>query len=283
MFLGSVVYDKRRSLNLTQGDLANGICNQNTISKMEKHNMTPQIEVLIKVCRRLDLSLNDVFSDFSADNKQEQIFVLDSIEADVLLHATSDISEKLTLVENNLNSKDMAQFYFIEGLLNFWQDNMERSAFNIDKTFQYTKLDNDNIYTLMSNLVKAMIFLKQKHADMAIYYCKVISDVIVENLNVANAQDIEILFLCKTLGMIYAELNETDAAIEISKRGIEYANEKHLSYFIDELNYNIALALKQKGDDNQEFQKYQKIAYYSAISLNHESFQKKVEKELLNK
>lgn len=283
MFLGSVIYDKRRSLNLTQGDVANGICNQNTISKMEKHNMTPQIEVLIKVCRRLDLSLNDVFSDFSADNKQEQIFVLDSIEADVLLHATSDISEKLTLVENNLNSKDMAQFYFIEGLLNFWQGNMERSAFNLDKTFQYTKLDNDNIYTLMSNLVKAMIFLKQKHADMAIYYCKVISDVIVENLNIANAQDIEIMFLCKTLGMIYTELNETDAAIEISKRGIAYANEKHLSYFIDELNYNIALALKQKGDNDQEFQKYQKIAYYSAISLNHESFQKKIEKELLNK
>ncbi|QFR70031.1 helix-turn-helix domain-containing protein [Companilactobacillus paralimentarius] len=75
MFLGSVIYDKRRSLNLTQSDLANGLCNQNTISKMEKHNMTPQMDVLIKICQRLDLSLNDVFSEFSSDSKPEQTFI----------------------------------------------------------------------------------------------------------------------------------------------------------------------------------------------------------------
>ncbi|WP_054643912.1 helix-turn-helix domain-containing protein [Companilactobacillus kimchii] len=73
MFLGSVIYDKRRSLNLTQSDLASGLCNQNTISKMEKHNMTPQMDVLIKICQRLDLSLNDVFSEFSSDSKPEQL------------------------------------------------------------------------------------------------------------------------------------------------------------------------------------------------------------------
>lgn len=283
MFLGSVIYDKRRSLNLTQGDLANGVCNQNTISKMEKHNMTPQIEVLIKICQRLDLSLNDVFSDFSSDFKQERIFVLDSIEQSVLLNDILESFDKLAIVKDNLNSKDMAQFYFIEGLLNFWQGSLEVSSFNLDKVVQETKLDDDNIYTLLSQLVKAMIFLTQGYADMSEYYCTTISKALKENLNIANAQGIEILFLCKTLGMIYTELNETDAAIEISKRGIAYANEKHLSYFIDELNYNIALALKQKGDNDQEFQKYQKIAYYSAISLNHESFQKKIEKELLNK
>lgn len=283
MFLGSVIYDKRRSLNLTQNDLANGVCNQNTISKMEKHNMTPQIDVLIKICHRLDLSLNDVFSDFSSDSKQEQIFVLDLIEKNVLLNNLSEIDAKLSLVKADINSKDMAQFSFIEGILRFWQDDLERSSFELDKVIKETKVDNDNIYTLMAYLVKSMIYLKQNHPDMSAYYCQTIADSLQENLNIANAQGIEILFLCKTLGTIYTELNETDAAIEISKRGIEYANEKHLSYFIDELNYNIALALKQKGDNDKEFQKYQKIAYYSAISLNHESFQKKVEKELLNK
>ncbi|GEO63867.1 helix-turn-helix domain-containing protein [Companilactobacillus nantensis] len=283
MFLGSVIYDKRRSLNLTQNDLANGVCNQNTISKMEKHNMTPQIDVLIKICHRLDLSLNDVFSDFSSDSKQEQIFVLDSIEENVLLNDISEIDTKLSLVKDDINSKDMAQFSFIEGVLQFWQSNLERSSFELDKVVKETKSDNDNIYTLMAYLIKAMIYLKQNHPDMAAYYCKTIADSLQENLNIANAQGIEILFICKSLGKIYADLNQIDLAIEISKRGIKYANEKHLSYFIDELNYNIALALKPKGTDNQEFQKYQKIAYYSAISLNHESFQKKIEKELLNK
>jgi len=149
MFLGSVIYDKRRSLNLTQGELANDICNQNTISKIEKHDMTPHIDVLIKICNRLDLSLNDIFSDFSGDTKKEKAFVLDAIEEEVLLNNISETAEKLSLVEANLNSKDMAQFYFIEGLLNFWQGNLERSSFNLDKVLQKTKLDNYNIYTLL--------------------------------------------------------------------------------------------------------------------------------------
>jgi len=279
MFLGSVVYDKRRSLNLTQGDLADGVCNQNTISKMEKHNMTPQIEVLVKLCQRLNLTLNDVFSDFSGDTKIEQTFVLDDIEDSILLKDIAEIDAKLSLVEEDIGSKDKIQFDFINGLLEFWKSDLERSSFELDKVLQETKSDNDNIYTLMSYLVKGMICLEQKHLDMAAYYCKTISDALQENLNIANAQVIEILFLCKSLGKMYAEINQPDFAIDVSKRGIEYANEKHSSYFIDELNYNIALAFKEQSNQGTEYEKYKNIAYYSAISLNHPDFQKLVEKD----
>ncbi|ALB29365.1 helix-turn-helix domain-containing protein [Companilactobacillus heilongjiangensis] len=279
MFLGSVIYDKRRSLNLTQGELANDICNQNTISKIEKHDMTPHIDVLIKICNRLDLSLNDIFSDFSGDTKKEKAFVLDAIEEEVLLNNISETAEKLSLVEANLNSKDMAQFYFIEGLLNFWQGNLERSSFNLDKVLQKTKLDNYNIYTLLSYLVKAMIYLEQKHGDMAAYYAKTISDELSENLNVENSRGIEILFLCKTLGAIYINLNENDLAIETSKRGVEYANSKHLSYFIDDLNYNIALAIKESNGTDKEFEKYKNIAYYTAVSQENSKLQLRIEND----
>lgn len=279
MFLGSVVYDKRRSLNLTQGDLADGVCNQNTISKMEKHNMTPQIEVLVKLCQRLNLTLDDVFSDFSGDAKIEQTFVLDDIEESILLKDITEIDAKLSLVEDDVGPKDKIQFSFINGLLDFWKSDLERSSFELDKVLQETKSDNDNIYTLMSYLVKGMICLEQKHLDMAAYYCKTISDALQENLNIANARVIEILFLCKSLGKMYAEINQPDFAIEVSKRGIEYANEKHSSYFIDELNYNIALAFKEQSNQGAEYEKYKNIAYYSAISLNHPDFQKLVEKD----
>lgn len=273
MFLGSVIYDKRRSLNLTQNDLADGLCNQNTISKMEKHNMTPQIDVLIKICQRLDLSLNDVFSDFSSDVKLEQTFILDEIEEDVLLNNLHEVEEKLALVKNSINAKDMAQYDFIQAVLAFQNQEYEMSSFNLDKVIRETKADNDNIYTLTSYLFKGMIYSKQEHLDMAAYYFRIVSDSLSENLNVANATGIEIIYLCKVLGKSYLDIDDKKAAIAISQRGIEYANSNHQSYFVDELNYNIALASQ---NNSKKMERYKYIAYYCADLLGHKKLQKEI-------
>lgn len=279
MFLGSVIYDKRRSLNLTQNDLANGVCNQNTISKMEKHSMTPQIDVLIKICQRLDLSLNDVFSDFSSDTKNEQVFVLDSIEEDVLLNELDEVNEKLSLIKNNVDAKDNVQYDFIKGALEFQKGNLEVSSFNLDKVLQGTKSDNTNIYTLISYLIKGMIYQKQDHADIADYYCNLIAQSLKENLNIANASGVEMLYLCNSLGQLYLNLKQYSNAESISKRGIEYANENHLSYFIDELSYLVALSNKQDQGSKKEFEKYKDISYYTAELLNNKKLQNKLQKD----
>lgn len=73
MLLGYVIHDKRRSLNLTQKDLAKNLCNQNTISKLEKHNDTPQINVLVKICKRLDLTLNQILVIFPMIIKKKKL------------------------------------------------------------------------------------------------------------------------------------------------------------------------------------------------------------------
>ena len=71
MFLGKIVLDERKKSGMTQTELASGICNQNVISKLEKHNVMPTLSVLIRLCRKLDLTLNDLFSDFASYTDSE--------------------------------------------------------------------------------------------------------------------------------------------------------------------------------------------------------------------
>ncbi|WP_253732882.1 helix-turn-helix domain-containing protein [Latilactobacillus curvatus] len=42
MFLGQLIHQQRLNKQLTQSELAAGICTQNTISKIEKKNLPPQ-------------------------------------------------------------------------------------------------------------------------------------------------------------------------------------------------------------------------------------------------
>lgn len=276
MFLGSVIYDKRRSLNLTQSDLANGLCNQNTISKMEKHNMTPQMDVLIKICQRLDLSLNDVFSEFSSDSKPEQTFILNDIEKDVLLGNLDSIEDKIALIQDKIKAKDRAQCDFILGVVKFNIGNYELSSFHFDKVLRETKTDEDNIYTLMSYLFKGKIYYRQEHFDEADYYLGLISSSLRENLNVNNASGLEIIFLAKMVGKAYLKIKQFDFAKSISERGLKFANDKHLSYFLDELNYNLYLVY-QAGDDKEKQRLYKNRAFYCADVLNNHKLQEKIE------
>lgn len=278
MFLGSVIYDKRRSLNLTQSDLANGLCNQNTISKMEKHNMTPQMDVLIKICQRLDLSLNDIFSEFSSDTKSEQTFVLNDIERDVLLDDLDSVEDKLALVQDELKAKDRAQYDFIMGIVEFRTSNFELSSFHFDKVLRETKADDDNIYTLMSYLFKGKIYYCQEHFDEADYYLNLISSSLKENFNVNNASGLEIIFLSKMLGKAYLEIKQFESARAVSERGLKFANDYHLSYFIDDLNYNLYLVY-QAGNDKNKQELYRNRAFYCADTLNNHDLQKKIEQK----
>ena len=109
--------------------------------------MTPQMDVLIKICQRLDLSLNDVFSEFSSDSKPEQTFILDDVEKDVLLNNLDSVEDKLALIQDKLKAKDRAQYDFILGVVKFKAGNFELSSFHFDKVLRETKSDDDNIYT----------------------------------------------------------------------------------------------------------------------------------------
>ncbi|PMD73309.1 helix-turn-helix domain-containing protein [Companilactobacillus nuruki] len=273
MLLGSVVYNKRRSLNLTQSDLAKDLCNQNTISKLEKHNMTPQIEVLIKICKRLDLTLDQIFSDFSSDYQREKTYVLDNIEQDAVLDDTSDLEEKLALVKKNVNKEDMAQLHLIEAIVDFRAGKLEDASFNLDKINLETKMDNDNIYTMLSFLIKGKVCLEQDNIEMSEYYFKIVYDAIKENFNFSNAKDFEILYLCKELGLAFAKLGKRELTSQIIHRGIEYAKKNGRMYFLDEFYMSLAIS----KHDSKNYEKYKNMAYYTALAVQHDKIAKEIE------
>lgn len=49
--LGSKVKQYRKQKNLSQQELADGICTQATVSLMEKKDKIPSIKIILQVCR----------------------------------------------------------------------------------------------------------------------------------------------------------------------------------------------------------------------------------------
>ncbi|CCO13055.2 helix-turn-helix family protein [Carnobacterium maltaromaticum LMA28] len=53
--LGDVIKEKRLAKGLKQGELAEGICTQATISNLENKSGMPNLPILIAIANRLDI------------------------------------------------------------------------------------------------------------------------------------------------------------------------------------------------------------------------------------
>ena len=270
LFLGSIIYNKRREMNLTQIELANDICTQNTISKIEKHNIAPTVNILIKICLKLNLSLNDVFSDFADKNSGKGESILDKIEKDALMGELTDIDNKLSALQGKLTNNDMKQYELITGVVDYQKNHIDNSLFTLDKVLQLTKSADDDVYTLLAYLFKGLGYLSQNHIDRAQYYFQMISDALKESTDIQNANELEVLFVCKTLASSYNSMKLYKKAYQFSRCGLNYAQEKHISYFLDELNYDAALAVKDNDDKSEEYEDYLNLAYYLAKANHNE-------------
>ncbi|CAM3101309.1 helix-turn-helix domain-containing protein [Leuconostoc rapi] len=53
--------DARKQLKLSQVTLSDGICTQATLSKLENHQQIPAFDIMVALCERLGITLNDIF------------------------------------------------------------------------------------------------------------------------------------------------------------------------------------------------------------------------------
>lgn len=66
--IGYKVKRERLKRNMTQMELANGICTQSQISKIEKGTLIPMSSLLFEISRKLNISLDELTNDSSNDS-----------------------------------------------------------------------------------------------------------------------------------------------------------------------------------------------------------------------
>ena len=259
MFLGNVIKQKRKDKRLTQGQLAENICRQYVISKIEKHNQAPSIAVLIQLCLKLELTLNDVFSDFSSSENSESNIVLLKLEDQILMDddVSDGLSELSLLNVENLIDNEKMSFYFLSGWFNL-ADNALSSQFDMDKLLRLTQTDSYNIYTELAYLVKGMAAETQNDDTHALEYYKMIQDSLQANSLIPNARYEQLSLIFKVLSSFYCRNAEWRQTKKIARRGIELSLEKksllNLNHF-----YNTLITAKKELGEEYEKEKSQEM------------------------
>jgi len=236
MFQGKLVYNTRQKLNLTQAQLADGTCTQNTISKLENHNIAPTAAILVRICERLGLTLNDLFTEFSQDPKYDINIVLNDIEQEIYNKNYRKVTSKLKVL-NKLDIEDTnPRICLIKSFLDLNNNDLDKASFQTDLILNNINLDEQKSLLVMIGFsIKGFIYAKKgliKSSEY--YYDRIFSSITnITNAHFDNLDTKRFLYLCKSCSLYYMENDSMHKAEKIANLGLIISKEKHTSIFVE--------------------------------------------------
>lgn len=277
MFLGRLIYEERCRKGLTQSDLACDICTQNTISKIEKHNLAPTVNILIKLCKKLDLSLNDVFSDFTNDTKTESHGILKQVEQHILAAQFATAIEKFNLIkENNIKPSDRALFNFIRGMIEYGKNDLDGSLFSLDKSLKETKNDVYDIYTLLVYITKGLIYNKKRQQERSKYFFDIVAESLQGKFQISNASPMEGAFILKELSKFYLQIEKYKVSLAYSERGISLNRKNNTVFFLEYFYWYASSAFDKSTSRTTSKNQYTEAALFFSKFFKNEQLEQDI-------
>jgi len=250
MFLGDLIHERRLKKQLTQSELAAGICTQNTISKIEKKQIPPTIPILTKICLRLDLTLNDLFTEFnSIDTATDQ----NTINAEIALlnghtQLALDCIQPIDFASSQPNTFPPI-FYFFQGYTSFLNQQSELQVFSAYNSFTAAIGDEASTLKLLLNTGMGLIYQQADEPLAEFYFNKNL--LLIQHLDHLNNVDLHrVLFTIYHTAQYLLASNQNKVAKKLLETGIELSQKHH---FIDQLAQILALKAKTLGKNTPEY------------------------------
>ncbi len=275
MLMGEVIKERRLKKNLRQWELAKGICHQGYISSLEASKKASNIDTLIKILQRLDLTLNDVYSEFADNVRPTVIKQLTSTEQKMLIGLQPEFEPQFDAMDIKKQSNDneiMAQATYIQALAELQRKHDEDAIFQFNNVLMYTKNDTYKVHTLLAYLGLAEIYHQHSEDEKSERYISLVKDSIKENLNLSDAVPEQLIFILRGLSRYYANFDARLAA-KFAQEGIEFNKNHLMNMFIDEFYYVLAKAASM-NKDKKNFNEFRDNAKMFANYFEHQDILK---------
>lgn len=252
--LGKNIKNLREAMKLSQNDLAEGICSQACISRIEKGKLSPTAEILYKIAMKLRVDINYLFdlSSISRFDYVNDVFL--EIRVKIRYKEYEEVKriisveKKNPLFYENLHNKQFLKWH--EGICIYYlEKNVEKAIQRLDESLTLLRTTENDYFSereVEILLSKGIIFSEegQYHEAIEIYQ---------ECLNHLNSLPklndfrikIRVLYnLTKTL----IEMKELDQALIHCDQGIQLCIDNETLYLFAELFFQKGRIYKKKGD-----------------------------------
>lgn len=280
--LGEKIRHYRKLRGISQSELADGICTQATVSLIEKKDKIPSMEILVRICERMGITMNLVIV-----NDDSQIYsIISEIKKLFYQDDYDSIVAKLDKLKDiNINNKqEIKLIHFFSGLVEYEvEKNYDKAIFDFNRAMNVNIVSVD-MYDILINIYTAKAYVNKGSDDEAKVYYDQSKDLIkssVEKINDENYRDSILIYA--NMSQLALELGDNESVIEYANEGIYIARKEQSLFKLDSMYCYMAEAGTKDGQKSDE--DYIKAYVISSISENKNVFdtlKSKISKMSLN-
>ncbi|WP_245630360.1 helix-turn-helix domain-containing protein [Amphibacillus sediminis] len=261
----------RKAMGFSQSELAEGICTQATLSRFENNGQIPTLKILLKLCKRLNISLGELFpkvavkdSEITEKMNQAEFFLITSEyqQATALLNSIllSEIEEADVLLRH----------LYLKGFLMFYQNAaVMEIMFVFDQILLEEETKQSTIFRLLAYTGIGMIYSREKDDEKAeFYFNKVLEQ--IYSYSIEQMEDtwrvLHIVFQC---GVFYAHIREIEISNALLNYAINICADNHITYYLARAAIQLAKnAMVTQEDTDQILELIYDARAYSKINRN---------------
>ncbi|GAA0845068.1 tetratricopeptide repeat protein [Bifidobacterium pullorum subsp. gallinarum] len=286
---GKLIATKRIELNITQEELAQGICSIPYLSKLENDKITANPDIIYLLCEKLDLSYSELKKNnnevilliqeiFLAINEDDETLVRELwdklnqhsesiynpelsiyfrlIEMRYRLYFKSlqkaeQIVIKLDRVCKTLNSNQLFYYYYFTGLLFLHKQNYMKGINFFKKALPYRQLVNPQDYHIIYYL--SLSYSHMKSPSLAILYGLEALTFFQENLHYNRIIDCHII-----IGINYTRIKQFNEAYILYEKVLRISKKKKDDKMTGKVYHNLGYLYSMQNDHESAIEWYKK-------------------------
>ncbi|MCA1055226.1 helix-turn-helix transcriptional regulator [Rossellomorea aquimaris] len=268
--IGKKIKELRKVAGLTQGDLAENICTQALISRIEKGDIYPSATALYQISIKLGVDINYFFEigttpriDYIKEVERQLRFLRDSRDFDGMIDLVK------TEEKNPLFYKDKEKLqllYWHKGIYKYEvEKDAEASFLTLQKAYDLTAHDKKAMTEREMQILASTgtIHVALHNNQDALYYYKQVE---VALRTTEHLQDKSIKTrLFYNIAKVLTRLGQYEKSIKYSKAAINWCFDEELLWGVGELHYQIGYNFELLAHTDKAFPYYQQALHMFEI------------------
>ncbi|GEO69782.1 helix-turn-helix domain-containing protein [Levilactobacillus acidifarinae] len=251
-----IFIETRKRMHLSQDQLAQGICTQATLSKFERNGKVPSLKILLQLCDRLELTLDDLFPvNQSGDSKRAVI--LESAETHLqqemypMVHA--DLEKLGDPIDDSVTFQ--LRYYFLRGYATaLSHGSISDALYDFSQILNRLDEGHHSMYAMLAYTGMGIAYNQADDSKRAeFYFNKVFGE--IRKLSFKTRHSIwRALNIINYTAEFYSQQGDYETSNDLLDYGVKVCAQYHVTFYLARIILRRALNRQQHHADRAKIQ-----------------------------
>lgn len=250
---GNVIKELRTDRFLSQGELAEDICSQGMLSRIENNDVVPNVLVMQKLCERLNVSVNYVLTreETAKAPTNNWLELLKQYKHSKQFHQLTETIDEIENLEGKVfkTKLEMQEYAYYKGCgLSYVNPNSSEALAvlqaGLNETYNRKKQHATDMEVLLLSEI-GRVYYSQGKFELGVSFMKRSIAQFYSDIN--KREKVDLIKVFYNISASFVDLKTYDEALEYIEQGILWSQKKKSYYRLSDLYLLKGIILKDLG------------------------------------